>query len=54
VRGETFGNYDVIDYQLRVHAGVTNNRCRAVLKTVDWEIAYKFGKFTAVCVGASL
>jgi hypothetical protein len=54
VRGETFGNYDVIDYQLRVHAGVTNKRCRAVLKTVDWEIAYKFGKFTAVRVGASL
>jgi hypothetical protein len=37
VRGETFGNYDVIDYRLRVHAGVTNKRCRAVLKTVNSE-----------------
>jgi hypothetical protein len=37
VRGETFGNYDVINYRLRVHAGVTNKRCRAVLKTVNYE-----------------
>jgi hypothetical protein len=54
VRGKTFGDYYVIDYRLRVHVAVTNKRCRAVLETVNWEIANKFGKLTAVRVGASI
>jgi hypothetical protein len=35
VRGETFGNYDVVYCRLRVRVGVTTKRCRVVHESVN-------------------